>query len=139
MNIGSRCVCGAWVCGAWVCGVWVCVVCVCMSESGNDWRRANVLDQCGRVYEKWNRYNTSIVFVSKLVDMYIVFGEKLFVYLFCLQNKWKKYMWTKIISNFGFIWSWNSFLILRCILPGYHTHTWLIGKDMWTIQVLVQW
>jgi len=61
-------------------------------KSTNDWRRANVLDQPARIYEKWNQYNISIVFVPKLVDMYIVFDEKLLVYLFCLQNKWKKYI-----------------------------------------------
>jgi len=33
---------------------------------------------------------SSIVFVPKLVDMYIVFEEKLLVYVFCLQNKWKE-------------------------------------------------
>ena len=62
----------------------------CVCESANDWRRANVFDQCARIYEKWNPYNISIVFVSKLIDMYIVFEEKLLVYLFCLQNKWNK-------------------------------------------------
>ena len=31
----------------------------------------------------------SFVIVPKLVDMYIVFEEKLLVYLFCLQNKRK--------------------------------------------------
>ena len=29
-------------------------------------------------------------FVPKLVDMYIVIEEKVFVYLFCLQNNFKK-------------------------------------------------
>ena len=69
MSVVRECVC---VCGAWVC---VCVVRECVCEGADDWRRANVLDQCGRVYEKWNQYNISIVFVPKLVDMYIVFEE----------------------------------------------------------------
>ena len=101
MNIGSRCVC---VCACMCLCVCVCVrvrVCVCVRvrvracvfvwESMNDWRRANVLDQYGRTYKRWNRYNISIVFVPKHVDIYIVFEEKLLVYLFCLQNKWKKH------------------------------------------------
>ena len=74
------------------------IVCVFMSVFVSVYVRAWMIEEertfqisvVGFFYENWNRYNISFVFVPKLVDICIIFEEKLLVYLFCLQNKWEK-------------------------------------------------
>ena len=80
------CVC---VCARVCACVRACVrVCVCVRESANDWRRANVLDQCARIYEKWNRYNISIVLYHNLLTCTLYFKRKC-LYI-CLFTKWMR-------------------------------------------------
>ena len=67
--------------------VWCVSVCVC--ESANDWRRANVLDQCARIY-KLKSIQHFYCFCTKICWHVYCIWREIVVYLFCLQNKWKQ-------------------------------------------------